>query len=189
MLGARCNYDCMYCPEKLHNKTSKHPSLETLKLMWMNFYNKTKNSNIPYKISFTGGEVTANKSFLPFVEYIRYGNFNVNQILVSTNGSASQQYYERLTKVVDAITFSTHSEFFNEQEFFDKVKNINALMIRPQKSVHVNVMDEYWNQDRIVLYTRWLDQENISYIINKIDYTTGTRSKPVLKGTLNFNYV
>lgn len=189
MLGARCNYDCMYCPTELHDMTSKHPSLEELIHAWVSFYSKTKGSVLPYKISFTGGEVTANKSFLPLIKYIRSGDFNISQIIITTNGSASLRYYKQLSNVVEAISFSTHSEFFNEQEFFDKVKAVNSLMIRPKKSLHVNVMNEFWNQDRIVVYKRWLEQENISYSVNDIDYSSKTRLTPLAKGALNFNYV
>jgi organic radical activating enzyme len=166
--------------------TSKHPDLEKLKQVWNNFYNKTKHLGLPYKISFSGGEVTANKSFLPLVEYLRENEFNINQILLTTNGSASLKYYQHLSTLVDAISFSTHSEFFDEKEFFSKVKKINELMIRPEKSVHVNVMDEWWIPDRVVLYQKWLTDNNISHSVNRIHYS-GDRRKIMLsaKGVKN----
>jgi MoaA/NifB/PqqE/SkfB family radical SAM enzyme len=170
MIGSRCNYECVYCAPELHDMTSKHPDLEKLKQVWDNFYNKTKHINLPYKIAFTGGEVTANKSFLPLVEYLRDNNFNIGQILVTTNGSASLKYYQRLSKLVDALSFSTHSEFFDEKEFFIKVKKIDELMIRPKKSLHVNIMDEWWNQDRIELYKKWLTEHNISHSVNVVHF-------------------
>jgi len=185
MIGSRCNYDCMYCPAELHDKTSKHPTLDKLKAVWKSIVDKTQHLSLPYKISFTGGEVTANKSFLPLVEYLQTGSFNIGQLLVTTNGSASLNYYKRLSKSVDAISFSTHSEFFDEAVFFNKVQEIDAIMLRPEKSVHVNIMDEYWNRDRIVLYQAWLDQRGISHSINTIDYTQQTRSIPLLPGIKN----
>jgi len=186
MIGPRCNYACVYCPPELHDMTSKHPDLEKLKQVWNNFYNKTKHLGLPYKISFSGGEVTANKSFLPLVEYLRENEFNINQILLTTNGSASLKYYQHLSTLVDAISFSTHSEFFDEKEFFSKVKKINELMIRPEKSVHVNVMDEWWIPDRVVLYQKWLTDNNISHSVNRIHYS-GDRRKIMLsaKGVKN----
>jgi MoaA/NifB/PqqE/SkfB family radical SAM enzyme len=113
MIGSRCNYECVYCPSELHDMTSKHPDFEKLKKVWDDFYDKTNHLGLPYKISFTGGEVTANKSFLPLIEYLRNSKFNIGQIIVTTNGSASLKYYQRLSSLVDALTFSTHSEFFN----------------------------------------------------------------------------
>jgi len=172
MIGSRCNYACVYCPPELHDMTSKHPDLEKLKQVWNNFYNKTKHLNLPYKISFTGGEVTANKSFLPLIKYLRdsNNNFDIGQIIVVTNGSASLKYYQQLSTLVNGLSFSTHSEFFNEKEFFTKVKKINELMIRPEKSLHVNVMDEWWNRDRIELYKQWLTENNISHSVNLINF-------------------
>lgn len=189
MIGSRCNYDCMYCPEELHDAVSKHPDIEKLKTVWNNFYQKTHHLDLPYKLSFTGGEVTANKSFLPLIEYLTSNSFNVKQIFVTTNGSASENYYRRLSKLVTGISFSTHSEFFDEAEFFNKVRAINDIMIRPEKSIHVNIMDEYWNQDRVPLYQTWLDSHSISHSINKIDYGYGTRTIPIIKGVKNIESI
>jgi len=189
MIGSRCNYDCVYCPSELHDMTSPHPNFEKLKQAWDSFYNKTKHLNLPYKVSFTGGEVTANKRFLPLVEYLHNNKFNIGQILVTTNGSASLKYYQQLSKLVDSISFSTHSEFFNEKEFFIKVCNINEIMPRPKKSVHVNIMDEYWNTDRIPLYQQWLDKHNISNSVNKINYSQGNSTIPIINGVKNIESI
>ena len=185
MLGARCNYDCMYCPAELHDTTSIPHNLETMKQVWQNIYNKSKDKNLPYKISFTGGEVTANKNFLPLVQWIRETFDEVKMILFTTNGSASKNHYLKLAKYVESISFSTHSEFMNEEEFFIKVEAVDKIMLRPDKSVHVNIMDEYWNQDRILLYQQWLTDRNISYSINSIDYESKTRNFIFTKGTQN----
>jgi molybdenum cofactor biosynthesis enzyme MoaA len=189
MLGSRCNYDCMYCPTHLHDDTSPHADLEKLQTAWQEFYSKTQHIDLPYKISFTGGEVTANKSFLPFVQYLRAGDFNIGQLLVCTNGSASVAYYKRLASMLDSISFSTHSEFFDEAEFFDKVRTIDKIMTRPEKSVHVNIMDESWNQDRIEIYKNWLTTNNISHSVNAINYSQQTRSYPLKQGTLNLDKI
>ena len=185
MLGSRCNYDCMYCPDEFHDMTSRPHDLETMKQVWLNIYNKSKNKNLPYKISFTGGEVTANRNFLPLVQWLRETFDDIKMILLTTNGSASKNYYLKLAKCVESISFSTHSEFMDEQEFFTKVKAVNQVMIRPDKSLHVNIMDEYWNQDRIVLYKDWLTQSNISHSVNAINYEAGIRTTILNKGKKN----
>lgn len=169
MIGSRCNYACSYCPDELHDDHSPHPELEKLKLVWQNFYAKTKHIGLPYKIGFTGGEVTANKSFLPLIEYLR-NNYVIGQILVTTNGSASTTYYLRLSKLVDAITFSTHSEYWDEHKFFETVVAVNKVMIRPEKSCHVNIMDEPWNRENIPRYQEFLKQHSVSNSINLIRY-------------------
>ena len=184
MLGSRCNYDCMYCPAEFHDKSSRHPDLQTLKTVWRNFYEKTHDQNLPYKISFTGGEVTANRSFMPLAAWLK-NEYAVDQLVVTTNGSASVKYYTKLAKIMDVIAFSTHSEFFNEQEFFNKVETVNQLMPRPKKFTHVNIMNEFWNQDRIKIYQTWLDRRGISNSINNIGYHRQTRSAPKKQGVLN----
>lgn len=188
-LGSRCNYDCMYCPADIHDMTSAHPDLDKLKNAWNIFYNKTKQMNLPYKISFTGGEVTANKSFLPLLEFLQVQKTQIHQIIVSTNGSASVNYYKKLSRLVSAIGFSIHSEFFNEKEFFEKVLIINQLMVLPEKSVHVNIMNEFWNENKIELYKNFLEDHQISYSINKIDYSLQTRDFPIMQGVYNFDQI
>jgi MoaA/NifB/PqqE/SkfB family radical SAM enzyme len=185
MLGSRCNYDCMYCRPELHDTTSQPLGIEVLKESWQKIHEKTQHNNLFYKISFTGGEVTANKNFLPFVKWIRSEYSDVSMILITTNGSASLNYYQKLTNYVEAISFSTHSEYMNEQEFFHKVEKINDIMIRPTKSVHVNIMDEFWNKDRISKYQNRLSAKGISHSVNQIDYMHQTRTFPILKGNLN----
>jgi hypothetical protein len=179
----------MYCPTDLHDSTSRHPDLEQLKTAWQNIYAKTQSQGLPYKLSFTGGEVTANKSFLPLIEYIKNGDFDIGQLVVTTNGSASLNYYQRLCSFIDAVSLSTHSEFFNEAEFFNKVDQLNQIMLRPEKSLHVNIMDEYWNQDRIELYKTWLDDRNIGYSVNAINYDQQTRTHVLDQGKQNLETI
>lgn len=185
MLGSRCNYDCMYCPSELHDASSQPHSLETMQQVWINIYNKTKQKNLPYKLSFTGGEVTANKNFLPLIKWLRTNYQEITMIVISTNGSASQRYYKDLCEHVESISFSTHSEFMDEKKFFNNVLATNSIMMRPKKSVHVNIMNEFWNQDRIEIYQKWLQQNNISYSINSINYQKGTRTYFLKQGKHN----
>lgn len=181
----RCNYDCMYCPPKWHNNNGAHHSLEQMKAAWLSIFSKTQHINLPYKISFTGGEITTNKDFLPFVEWLRseFGD-KIFMLLMTTNGSASYRYYSQLSEVIDNISFSVHSEHINEKKFFNTVVRLNNLN---KCFVHVNIMNEHWNQDRIPLYTKWLDQHAISYSINTVKYALQTRSIPIMKGQLNLD--
>ena len=96
MLGARCNYECMYCPADLHDTTSKPHDLVTMQQVWTNIYEKTKHKQLPYKISFSGGEVTANKNFLPLIQWLRREFPEIDMIMLTTNGSASLNYYRKL---------------------------------------------------------------------------------------------
>jgi molybdenum cofactor biosynthesis enzyme MoaA len=184
-LSARCNYDCMYCPTEYHDSTSELPTLDQLKHAWLNFYNKTNHESLPYKISLTGGEPTVNRAFLPFVRWLR--QYNVSQIIVTTNGSASLSFYKKLAAEVDVISISTHSEHIDEQQFFKKVLELNKILQRPAKSLHVNIMDEWWHQERIALYSQWCADHDVSHSINKIDYSHQIRTVPLIQGTYNLD--
>lgn len=184
MIGSKCNYECMYCDPEWNDKTSLSPDLDQLKFAWESIYNKTKHNKRPYYIGLAGGEPTAMKSFLPFLEYLKSFN-EITKIAVSTNGSASERYYSELAELVTDLSFSTHSEFFNEANFFHKVKEIDKIMIRPKKSLHVNIMDEWWNKDRIELYKQWLDENKISYSINRINYSYSPKTIPNILGVKN----
>jgi MoaA/NifB/PqqE/SkfB family radical SAM enzyme len=186
-ITTRCNYDCMYCPTKWHDSTGVLHDLTTLQSAWQSILSRTEHLNLPYKLSFSGGEVTTNKNFLPFVKWLRqqHGS-NIFSILLTTNGSASFNYYKKLFDSVDNVSFSFHSEHANEQRFFDTVVNLKNVIDR-HKFLHVNIMDEHWNQNRIPHYVQILSDNDISYSINHVDYSLQTRTIPIFKGQLNLN--
>lgn len=169
-LTSYCNYSCSYCPPELHNKINKFHSLTTLKNAWLNVLSQARQTGHPIKVTFTGGEITTVRHFLPFVQWMRDNSDSIHSILVITNGSASTKLYTKLSEYVDAITFSTHSEFFNEDKFFESALALNQKMVRPKKSFHVNIMNESWNQTRIEKYKQLLNEHQISYSVNEINY-------------------
>lgn len=186
-LGPRCNYNCMYCPPKWHDSVSKHYTLAELKETWHSIFDNTNHLNLKYKIVFSGGEVTSNKNLIKFIEWLRT-NYQecIGQILLTTNGSASTRYYQRLFNVVDNISFSLHSEHVDEKKFFSMILTLKET-ISDRNFIHVNIMDEYWNADRINLYTSLLSKNKISHSVNTIDYSTKTREHPVMLGKLNLD--
>lgn len=189
MVGTRCNYDCMYCPTEFHNDTSTMLTLEQFQQRWSSVYERTQHKNLNYKISFTGGEATINKNFKPFLQWLRqnYGS-RIFQIILSSNGSASTKYYQELYQLVDNISFSFHSEHADEQKFFSMIQELKNT-ISPSRFVHVNIMDEFWNQERIGKYTQFLNKNKISYSVSQINYAPQTRTFPILKGQQNFELI
>lgn len=175
----------MYCSPEYHNDTDDYHSLEQLQKAWVSLHSQSAVRNLKYKISFSGGEPTVNKNFLPFIQWLRSEyNDNIAQILVTTNGSANLRYYLRLYKYVDNISFSIHSEHVDEDKFFKMVIALKNNML-PNKFIHVNIMNEFWNQERIDYYKKILDSNSISYSVNEINYAYQTRSIPIFKGKLN----
>ena len=184
MITNKCNYDCMYCPDKWHNGNNQY-TLAQLQKYWIDIFDKTKDKNLKYKIAFTGGEATINKDFITFLEWLQqnYNNY-IHMILLTTNCSASLNYYKKLFKVVNNITFSFHSEHADEIKFYKKIIKLKDVT-GAHNFIHVNIMNEVWNQKRIVLYTDILNKHSISYSINEIDYKLKTRAFPIMKGKQN----
>jgi molybdenum cofactor biosynthesis enzyme MoaA len=177
----------MYCPTAWHDVSGAVHDLETLQSAWHSILSKTQHLKLPYKISFSGGELTTNKNFLPFVQWLQKDhNSKIFSILLTTNGSASAAYYSKLFKAVNNISFSLHSEHVNEQRFFNTVIALKKS-IASDRFLHVNIMNEWWNQDRIKLYVKLLSDNHISHSINEIDYGLQTRTIPIFKGQLNLN--
>lgn len=176
----------MYCSPEYHNDTDAAHSLDQLQQAWVSLHSQVSLRKLKYKIGFSGGEPTVNKNFLPFVKWLR-SNYadDITKILVTTNGSANLQYYLALYKYVDNISFSTHSEHMDETKFFDMMVALRNK-ITPDKFLHVNIMNEFWNQDRIEYYKKVLTENSISYTVNEIDYSYKTRNIPIFKGKLNF---
>lgn len=175
----------MYCPPQWHDNKSKLHDLDTMQQAWQKIFEKTRTQGLKYKIAFTGGELTTNKHFLPFVSWLR-NNYHdhVAKMMMTTNGSASYDYYLDLFEPLDNISFSVHSEHVDESIFFNKIIRLSQN-IGPEKFLQVLVMDEFWNQQRIPHYVTLLEQNQISYTINKIDYSKQTRQLPIFKGNLN----
>lgn len=186
-LHDRCNFDCIYCPEKWHSLTSGVKSLDELKSCWLEIYEKTKHRNLKYKISLTGGEVTLNQDLLPFVKWLvdTYRD-QLDLIGMVTNGTANQQLYVELFEYLDWISFSTHSEFFNEKKFFDNVLGAKISTTGTNKTVHVNIMDEPWHKERIEIYKKFLDKCNINFSLSEIDWSMRIRDVAKINNNVNF---
>jgi MoaA/NifB/PqqE/SkfB family radical SAM enzyme len=176
----------MYCPEKWHSLTSKTKSLDELKKCWLEIYDKTKHRNLKYKISLTGGEITINQDLLPFIQWLAssYGE-KLAVIGMVTNGTANQKLYTDLFEYLDWISFSTHSEFFNENKFFNNVLSAKIATKGTNKTVHVNIMNEPWHQDRIEIYKKFLNQRDINFSVSEIDWSLRIRDEAKTNNNLN----
>tara|TARA_R110000822_G_C15233728_1_gene485592 strand:+ start:114 stop:728 length:615 start_codon:yes stop_codon:yes gene_type:complete len=180
-IGIRCNYDCMYCPVEYHNNTDPSHSLEKLQKAWISLYEQSCSLGLKYKLSFTGGEPTINKNFIPFLQWLRdeYGD-RMFQIIVTSNGSASYKYYCKLYEVADNVSFSTHSEHIIENKFFNTIVKLRKNLPK-NKFVHVNIMDEYWNKENIKNWEKILQSNNVSYSVNAIHHEIGHRNEIIFK--------
>ena len=113
----RCNYDCSYCPPRIHDNNSPYPEIQTLK----DTYNKL---DIPegrdITITLTGGEPTLWADLLDFVIWLKAQRTNT-RIEILTNGTASIRKMIALHKETDFV-ISLHHEYFTDK-FFAKIES------------------------------------------------------------------
>lgn len=168
--GPRCNFDCSYCPPRLHDKVSPHKSLEQLQKMWTDIVAKTAHRNKKYRVEFTGGEVTLNPNFLPFVQWLRE-NYNeiLEEIFVSTNGTASVEYYKKLIQLVNGISFSSHFEFANFNKLWKNILKTHIQSVKLRKIVFVNIMQEDSSIDKTTELQNLCIKHKVPHNIVRID--------------------
>lgn len=158
-LSKRCNYNCSYCSDALHDMTSPHHSLEYL----VSVANKIK-KNIPNKkirIWFTGGEPTANPNFLEFCKFLK-NQIRVVSIGLNSNGSRNVKYHTELTEYVNKIQFSSHFEFMNIDKFLENLESL------PNKKISLNLMAEPEHWDKVKRLVGFCEQRGINYHLKRI---------------------
>ena len=186
-LGNRCNQSCCYCPPEWNSPTGKLYSLEELQNIWIDIVNKTQHLGIKYKISFSGGEATIQKSFLPFLAWLRTNySEQIAKILLTSNGSASLNYYLKIIKLIDNLSISIHSEYIDEKKFFDKIIKLKQ-QLPADKFLHINVMNESWNQERIKYYEKILTEYDIYHSVNSVHVDPTKTVIPIFRGNFNFD--
>ena len=121
---------------------------------------------------------------MPFIKWLN-DNYTdqISECGFTTNGSASKQYYLDAIEIgiVSYISFSTHSEFFNENKFFTTVVEVNKKGVALNKSIYVNIMDEYWNKEKSKLYHEYLTAQGVANGLTAVAYEYQTRD------TVKFN--
>jgi len=170
-----CNYDCSYCAPSDHSFITKKytpMSLENMKKHWLRLYNELHYATITQQkidIAFTGGEVTINKNFLPFIKWLTtHFNDILHNIYVTSNGSASLQYYTSLNQYITHLTLSSHMEFMNYDKFINTIlalHNINTLANSPEK-LYIQIMEElFYDPAQVDILKSFMIKHKIPYII------------------------
>jgi len=161
-MGKRCNYDCVYCPDNLHDMTSKHRSLDNLK----EIFHRLNNNVAEWKkirIWFTGGEPTVNPKFLDFCKWLKeeYPD-RVATLGLNTNGSRTKSYYLELLQYVNKVQYSSHFQYLQDEKF------MAILAASPRKKISLNLMmePEYW--DRAVKLVEFCEENNVNFHLKRI---------------------
>jgi len=121
-----CNYSCSYCwPHARSSVPDKKPTELYLKTMDSIKAQARANNFTNFHFSFSGGEPTANKQFMPLVEhYCNDKEAEYQSIHMTTNLSPGPIWWDKYihnTKSLQrrSVTASFHAEFADEQKFGD----------------------------------------------------------------------
>ena len=164
-IGKRCNYDCIYCPDKLHDLTSPHRDLDSLKSIADKIELNSPRERV--RIWFTGGEPTVNPAFMDLCKHLKTKNGWF--VGLNTNGSRTADYFKELINQIDIIQFSSHFEYLKFDEFTHKLvethKEANKF---PYKHVSLNLMmePEFW--DTAVKLVKFCEEHGIIYYMKRI---------------------
>ena len=121
-LGKKCNFDCSYCPESVHNKTDPYPDMQTMKKVASSIFEKISESR-KVKFTFTGGEPTLIPHYVDFLKWLRASFKGRVDISTNTNGSRNVAYLSDLLEY-SSINFSAHFEFITIDKVVKKVAGI-----------------------------------------------------------------
>ena len=142
-IGKRCNFDCTYCVDYLHDNISKHPPLEKLCSLVDTIYN-TYGSNVMWSI--TGGEPTVIPWFHNVAQYIYEKPLGARDISITTNGSRTLKYFtEQLYPYLHNITMSMHFEHIahREDEYVEKIIGLENW--RKEWNASMKAKDKHFN--------------------------------------------
>jgi len=158
----RCNYDCSYCSDMLHDKISKRPSLEKMQLAASNIFKHIPPSNCFF--DFSGGEPTIIPDFDKFLEWLKVEK-NIRRVGFITNGTRNFNYYNKIMKYNDHITISYHFEYANDEKLLDKIIRLHKIY---DKKIRVQIMYHAKYFERLKNVVKTLKDNNVFYSIREI---------------------
>lgn len=162
-LGKRCNYDCTYCPNSIHDNFSPHTDITVLKAT----VDKLCNIGKPLRLSLTGGEPCVHPDIEELLEYFKHnGVFWVN---ITTNGTRGYRWYLKNEMFFNHLVFSLHFE----HEWSRVVDTILKYYDETEQDFFVNVMAHHDKMDHVRSVVKKFKELGIRYAVRRIRWTEG----------------
>jgi len=166
-IGKRCNFDCSYCSDFVHDNYSPHVKKEDILNFIDNLDTKCQEMNKKFKIVFTGGEPFVHPNFVEVLEYCSKKS-QVYQLGVVTNGSLPLKLYNHSMNFLNFLTISVHLER-PRTETEDLINKIIELNSTETCFLNINIMALPGRFDILNTIASQLKKENIKFIIKKIN--------------------
>lgn len=162
-IGKRCNYNCSYCPESIHDNYSPHTDINILEKVVDRLCELDK----PLRISLTGGEPCVHPDIEDLLDYFkRKGIFWVN---LTTNGTRPANWYLQNEMFFNHLVFSLHFE----HDWQRVLHTINQFYDSTEREFFVNVMAHHQYMDEVRTAVAQLTQKGIKFAVRRIRWTEG----------------
>ena len=160
-LGKRCNYNCSYCPDSIHDNNSPHTDIDILTAT----VDKLLSLNKPVRISFTGGEPTVHPNFKELVDYCKCKG--ISWVSVTTNGTRNYEFYSNLR--ADQLVFSLHMEY-DVRKTIDTIANVQEFFTG-KILVHIMAHQDYMQRTRYAASA--LNASGVPHAVRRVRWTQG----------------
>lgn len=160
-VGRRCNYDCFYCWDRVHDNVSPHHDYTSMikrgtdKILEWAEYEEIR-------WNFGGGEPTMHPQF---VEWMQYLKSHKQWTMVTTNGTRSAKYWKELAPYMNSVNMSAHFASMIEypKHLRNFVANTEVIMDRMDRDD-----DDLWLEIKLMAPPGWVDyalefKEKINY--------------------------
>lgn len=162
-LGKRCNLDCGYCPDFIHDNYSSHTNINILK----STVDKLILFQKPIRLSLTGGEPTVHPQIEELAKYIK--EKGISWLSITTNATRRSDWYLRQEEYFDQYVFSLHFEK-DWERLLDTILIVSEHSIR-KNLVHVMAHHKYIEEVKLAVHT--LQMFNIPYVVRRVRWTEG----------------
>ena len=160
-LGKRCNYDCSYCPDSIHDNYSPHTPIDILERTVDRLCALGK----PLRISLTGGEPAVHPDIEDLFDYFK--RKDVFWVNLTTNGTRPAKWYLDNEMFFNHLVFSLHFE----HDWQRILRTINEFYDATERDFFVNVMAHHVADVRFVVER--LKDVGIRYAVRRIRWTEG----------------
>jgi MoaA/NifB/PqqE/SkfB family radical SAM enzyme len=162
-LGKRCNLNCAYCPEFIHDNYSPHTNIDILK----STVDKLASLHKPVRISLTGGEPSVHPKIEELAYYIK--EKGIKWLSMTTNATRISDWYLRHEEYFNQYVFSLHFEK-DVDRLLSTILEVNENRIR---KILVHVMAHHKHIEKVKDTVRILHMFNVPYVIRRIRWTEG----------------
>ena len=162
-LGKRCNYDCSYCPDSIHDNYSPHTPIDILERTVDRLCALGK----PLRISLTGGEPAVHPDIEDLFDYFK--RKDVFWVNLTTNGTRPAKWYLDNEMFFNHLVFSLHFE----HDWQRILRTINEFYDATERDFFVNVMAHHDHMADVRFVVERLKDVGIRYAVRRIRWTEG----------------